>query len=172
MKIPDGYAGIIFGRSSMMFKGIQTHVGLIDNDYILPIGVILVNLTTEEYVIEIDQLIAQFSFLKCDRMKFNEVQSLSLTDQSSDIDIGVDSDLETIPYTPDIDDIADVEIDSDAETIFYLPNLNLRNQIYRRRTKKRALKTLAKKEKKKIQRGFFWGLKNGQIMVNRLKEKA
>ena len=77
-------------------------------------------------------------------------QKTILTDQSSDIDIGVDSDLETIPYTPDIGDIPDVEIDSDAETIIYLPNLNLRNQIYRRRAKKRALKTLAKKRKEKI----------------------
>ena len=79
-------------------------------------------------------------------------QKTILTDQSSDIDIGVDSDLETIPYTPDIGDIPDVEIDSDAETISYLPNLNLRIQIYRRRSKKRALKTLAKKRKEKIQR--------------------
>ena len=79
-------------------------------------------------------------------------QKTILTDQSSDIDIGDDSDLETIPYTSDIGDIPDVEIDSDAETISYLPNLNLRNQIYRRRAKKRALKTLAKKRKEKIQR--------------------
>ena len=71
-------------------------------------------------------------------------QKTILTDQSSDIDIGVDSDLETIPYAPGIGDIPDVEIDSDAETISYLPNLNLRNQIYRR-----ALKTLAKKKKRK-----------------------
>ena len=76
-------------------------------------------------------------------------QKTVLTDQSSDIDIGVDSDLETIPYAPDIGDIPDVEIDSDAETISYLPNLNLRNQIYRRCAKKRALKTLAKKKKRK-----------------------
>ena len=53
---------------------------------------------------------------------------------------------------PDIGDIPDVEIDSDAETISYLPNLNLRNQIYRRRAKKRALKALAKKRKEKIER--------------------
>ena len=79
-------------------------------------------------------------------------QKTILTDQSSDIDIGGDSDQETITYAPDISDMPDVEVDSDAETISYLPNLNLRNQIYRRRAKKRALKTLAKKRKEKIQR--------------------
>ena len=49
-------------------------------------------------------------------------QRTILTDQSSDIDIGDDSDIETIPYTPDIGDIPNVEPDSDAETISYLPN--------------------------------------------------
>ena len=78
MKIPDGYAGIVFGRSSMMFKGIITHVGLIDNDYILPVGVVLVNLSNEKYVIETDQRIVQISFLKCSYMKFNEVKNISV----------------------------------------------------------------------------------------------
>ena len=78
MKIPDGYTGIVFGRSSMMLKGILTHVGLIDNDYILPIGVVLVNLSNEKYVIETDQRIAQIYFLKCSHMKFNEVKNISV----------------------------------------------------------------------------------------------
>ena len=46
---------------------------------------------------------------------------------------------------------SDVEIDSDQETIFYLPNKNLRNQIYRKRAKKRALEILGKKRAKKLQ---------------------
>ena len=69
--------------------------------------------------------------------------------ESADIDIGDDA--ETITYAPDIDDIADVEVDSDAETISYLPNLHLRNQIYRKHAKKRALKILAKKRVKRLQ---------------------
>ena len=64
-------------------------------------------------------------------------------------------------YTPFVDSdgnvfikdevTSDVEADSDPETIFYLPNKNLRNQIYRKRAKKRALKILAKKRDKKLQ---------------------
>ena len=61
-------------------------------------------------------------------------------------DIGDDSDVDTILYTPDVGDIPDVEVDSDAD-ISYLPNLNKRNEIYRRCAKKRALKTLAKAKK-------------------------
>ena len=57
-------------------------------------------------------------------------------------DVEIDSDGERV---------SDVEIDSDAETISYLPNLNLRNQIYRKRAKKKALKILAKKRAKKLQ---------------------
>ena len=80
------------------------------------------------------------------------------TDQPDFIPVG---DIKTEPdYIPIVDgdgnvfiedepDITpEVEIDSDAETISYLPNLNLRNQIYRKRAKKKALKILAKKEPK------------------------
>ena len=53
------------------------------------------------------------------------------------------SDTETVNYIPietdHVDVLADAEL-SDAETISYLPNLNLRNQIYRKRAKKRLLK--------------------------------
>ena len=53
------------------------------------------------------------------------------------------SDTETVNYIPietdDVDVLADAEL-SDAETISYLPNLNLKNQIYRKRAKKRLLK--------------------------------
>ena len=77
MKIPEGHAGIVFGRSSMFLKGILMHVGLIDTDYILPIGVVLFNLTNQIYVVETDQRIAQICFLKCTRTKFNEVRNIS-----------------------------------------------------------------------------------------------
>ena len=83
--------------------------------------------------------------------------------ESADIDIGDDA--ETITYAPDIDDIPDVEVDSNAETISYLPNLNLRNQIYRKRAKKKALKTLAKKRAKKLQKAKNKNKKKTHILV-------
>ena len=78
MKIPDGHVGIIFGRSSMMLKSILTHVGVIDNDYIMPIGVILVNFSKEECLIQKNQRIAQICFLKFTRAQINEVQNISV----------------------------------------------------------------------------------------------
>ena len=33
MNIPRGYCGLVSSRSSLALKGIQTHVGSIDNDY-------------------------------------------------------------------------------------------------------------------------------------------
>ena len=33
MKIPRGFCGMVTGRSSIALKGIQTHVGKVDNDY-------------------------------------------------------------------------------------------------------------------------------------------
>ena len=77
MKIPDKYVGIISSRSSLMLKGILTHVGIIENDYIMPIGIILVNFSKDIYTIEKDHRIGQISFLKCSRAKFNEVLNIS-----------------------------------------------------------------------------------------------
>ena len=77
MQIPHGHVGIISGRSSMMLKSILTHVGIIGNDYILPIGVILVNFSNATYTVERNQRIGQISFLKCSRAKFNEVSDIS-----------------------------------------------------------------------------------------------
>ena len=76
MKTPDKFVGVIAGRSSLMLKGILTHVGIIDNDYILPIGVILINLTKEVYTVEKDHRIGQISFLKCSRATFKEVLNI------------------------------------------------------------------------------------------------
>ena len=62
------------------------------------------------------------------------------TDETSDIELSDDN--QTIPYIGD----------SDTETITYATTpRDRRNEIYRKRAKKRALKTLAKKHAKKIQ---------------------
>ena len=77
IKIPSGYFGLVSGRSSMALKGIFTHVGIIDNDYRLPIAVILINLTSDKYVIEKGYRIGQISFLKFTQMNFNHVSKIS-----------------------------------------------------------------------------------------------
>ena len=60
----------------------------------------------------------------------------------SDIDESSDDETQTIPYVGD----------SDTETVTYATiQRDKRNEIYRKRAKKRALKTLAKKRAKKLQ---------------------
>ena len=33
MKIPQGFCGLVTGRSSVALTGVQTHAGIIDNEY-------------------------------------------------------------------------------------------------------------------------------------------
>ena len=77
IKIPSGYFGLVSGRSSMVLEGIFTHVGIIDNDYRLAIAVILINLTSDKYMIEKGDRIGQISFLKFTQMNFNRVSKIS-----------------------------------------------------------------------------------------------
>ena len=61
---------------------------------------------------------------------------------------------ETIDYVPtkeEIDELSDADL-SDTETISYLPNYNRRNQIYREKAKKRALKILSRTREKRKNR--------------------
>ena len=44
MKIPQGFCGLVTGGSSVALKGVQTHVGIIDNDYRGHAAVILTNI--------------------------------------------------------------------------------------------------------------------------------
>ena len=44
MKIPQGFCGLVTGRSSVALKGVQTHVGIIDTDYRGHVAVILTNI--------------------------------------------------------------------------------------------------------------------------------
>lgn len=60
VEIPEGYEGIVRGRSGMACNGIFTHVGTIDSNYRGEVGVILFNLYSEKYYIRKGERIAQF----------------------------------------------------------------------------------------------------------------
>ena len=61
-KIPEGYAGFVFNRSSQGKKGITIphSVGVIDTDYRGNIKVLLKNISDDVYKIESGEKIAQF----------------------------------------------------------------------------------------------------------------
>ena len=85
MKIPIGYCGFISGRSDLALTGVNTHVGIVDNDYEGLVGVVLTNITCYlHYVINIRDRIAQITLVKLRRVIWNEVENfLGKSDVSS-----------------------------------------------------------------------------------------
>ena len=57
-------AGIIAPRSSMSKRGILTHTGIIDADYLGNVGIILTNLTEQPIEIKKNERIAQILLFK------------------------------------------------------------------------------------------------------------
>ena len=76
MKIPIGYCGLISGRSGLALKGVNTHVGIIDNDYEGLVGVVLTNIACyPHYIINIRDKIAQITLVKFSSVIWNEVEN-------------------------------------------------------------------------------------------------
>ena len=82
IKIPDGYVGLIWDKSSIASKGIKTMGGVIDSGYTGEIMIVVNNLNKEEIKIEKNQKIAQLiiqPYLKIE--KILEVEDLGETDR-------------------------------------------------------------------------------------------
>ena len=77
IKIPEGYFGLISGRSSLALKGVIAHMGIIDNDYRGCLCVILINLNFDKYNMEIGDRIVQLTLVKCEKAVFKEVLSFN-----------------------------------------------------------------------------------------------
>ena len=77
VKIPEGYFGLISGRSSLALKGVIARVGIIDNDYRSGVCVILINLNFDQYHIEIGDRIGQLTLAKYHRVFFKEVSNFT-----------------------------------------------------------------------------------------------
>lgn len=64
--IPQGYVGLLTGRSGMAFRyGIEGRLGIIDSDYRGEVKALLWNLTNMEYSFEKGSKIAQIVFVPC-----------------------------------------------------------------------------------------------------------
>ena len=89
MKIPTGYFGLISGRSSLALKGINTHVGIVDNDYAGSVCVVLTNLATYPlYEINGGDRIAQVTLVKYDRANWNEVKDFEMENYGEKLRMG------------------------------------------------------------------------------------
>lgn len=82
MEIPTGYEAQVRPRSGLAFKKgitVLNSPGTIDADYRGDIGVILINLSQQEFVIEDGERIAQMIIAKHEQAKWDEVHSLEET---------------------------------------------------------------------------------------------
>ena len=84
MEIPVGYEAQIRPRSGLAFKKgitVLNSPGTIDADYRGEVGVILVNLSSEEFIIEDGERVAQMVIAKHEHARFFEVESLEKTER-------------------------------------------------------------------------------------------
>ena len=86
LKMPEGMEGQIRSRSGLASKYgvfVLNSPGTIDADYRGEIGVILVNLSSEEFVIEDGERIAQMVIAKHEQANWVQVETLEETERGS-----------------------------------------------------------------------------------------
>lgn len=86
MSIPEGYEGQVRARSGLALKHgicLANGIGTIDSDYRGEIGIILVNLSKDEYVINRGDKIAQLAIIKYEQVKLEEVDFLDKTNRGN-----------------------------------------------------------------------------------------
>jgi dUTP pyrophosphatase len=86
IELPIGYEAQVRPRSGLAAKKgitVLNAPGTIDADYRGEIGVILINLSTEDFIIENGERIAQLVIAQHERAEWVEVEELSATDRGS-----------------------------------------------------------------------------------------
>jgi dUTP pyrophosphatase len=84
LELPVGYEAQVRPRSGLAFKKgitVLNSPGTIDADYRGEVGVILVNLSSEEFVIEDGERIAQMVIAKHEQARWIEVETLEETER-------------------------------------------------------------------------------------------
>ena len=82
--LPEGYEAQVRPRSGLALKHgitVLNSPGTIDADYRGELGVLLINLSTEPFVIEAGERIAQMVFVPVVQAEFNLVESFDATDR-------------------------------------------------------------------------------------------
>ena len=82
MEIPDGYVGLVWDKSGLASKyGIKTMAGVIDSSYRGEISIVLINLGSEDYLVEKNTKIAQILIQKIEQVEIEEVEDLENTER-------------------------------------------------------------------------------------------
>ena len=83
MEMPEGFVGLVWDKSGLALKnGIKTMAGVIDAGYRGEIGIVLVNLSEQDYKVEKGQKIAQMLIQKIELAEIEEARELSETKRS------------------------------------------------------------------------------------------
>ena len=86
IELPQGYEAQIMPRSGLAYKkgiSIVNSPGTIDADYRGEIGVILVNLSNEEFIVTDGERICQMIISKHEKAEWEEVEILNVTERGS-----------------------------------------------------------------------------------------
>jgi dUTP pyrophosphatase len=86
IELPIGYEAQVRPRSGLALKKgitVLNSPGTVDADYRGEIGVILINLSSEPFVIENGERIAQMVIAKHERAEWNQVDALSETERGA-----------------------------------------------------------------------------------------
>lgn len=86
MELPAGYEAQVRPRSGLAFKNgitVLNTPGTIDADYRGEVGVILVNLSNQDYVVEDGERVAQMVIAKYEQPSWEEVENLIETERGS-----------------------------------------------------------------------------------------
>ena len=84
MAIPDGYVGLLWDRSGLAIKnGLKTMGGVIDSTYRGEIGIIIHNLSNQEFKVERGMRIAQMLIQPVEQKELIEVEELDKTERGT-----------------------------------------------------------------------------------------
>lgn len=86
MELPEGYEAQVRPRSGLAFKKgitVLNTPGTIDADYRGEVGVILVNLSNEDFVVENGERVAQIVIAKHEQPSWEEVEELIETERGA-----------------------------------------------------------------------------------------
>ena len=83
VEIPNGYEGIIKGRSGLASKGIISALGTIDEGYTGEVCAIITNLSGSDFIVNPGDRICQFKVQKAEKIMFEKVEHLAPSERGS-----------------------------------------------------------------------------------------
>lgn len=81
--IPEGWEGVIKGRSGLSSQGILGAIGTIDCGYTGEVKAIITNISKEPFVVQNGDRVCQFKVQVAEKINFNKVDTLAKSDRGS-----------------------------------------------------------------------------------------